>query len=118
VALKGEQEDWIIVSAREDRAIAPAPFDQVVGVVGGQLGFSLALVVLEADGRTLSLVGLDASGQTARRQVHTAAAPIQHVTLSAAVPNLAYSTVGGDVVVYSLHDEKPLCRFTPRGVAS
>lgn len=64
------------------------------------------LVLLEADHRTLSLVGRRTSRSLAR-----AAAPIVDVAMSTARPQLAYVTTAGEVVILSLLHDAPLARF-------
>jgi hypothetical protein len=66
------------------------------------------LVVLEADGRTLSLVGRRTS-----RSLPRAGAPIVDVAMSTARPHLAYVTTAGEVVIQSLVRAAPLARFAP-----
>jgi hypothetical protein len=60
----------------------------------------VGLVIIEGDGRTLSFIG-----RNWNRRLTSAPARIEHAVMSPAAATLAYSTVRGEVFVYSLdHD--------------
>ncbi len=67
-----------------------------------------ALLVVERDGRTLSLLGR----RTARR-LHHAPAPIDEITASETQPDLAYRTTTGDLVVVRTTDGALLLHHRP-----
>jgi len=80
-----------------------------VGVIGcKEKWYSPGLVVLEDDKRTISLLGRNWSHVLPR-----AASEIEHVSVSPAAPHIAYSTVQGEVVVYSVEHEALLLNLAP-----
>lgn len=104
---------WVIINAREQSYIQCPQGSQVVGVSflmphNNKHRMEPALVLLENDRRTLTLQGLSQS-----EHIHTATAPIEHVTVCTTAPYVAYSTVEGEVVVCSLLAKTKLCDFVP-----
>lgn len=110
LALETNFSEWTVISARGDLIIDPPRGANVVGFARHIRKNEPGLLLLEDDRRTLTLYG-DRWQQTTL----TAPAPISHVAVSHAAPNIAYSTIEGEVIVYSLAYERALCRFLPRG---
>jgi hypothetical protein len=64
------------------------------------------LLALESDRQTLTL-----NGRNWRHEILQSTAPIDRVAVSHTAPNIAYSTVSGEIVVYSLQHRANLCRY-------
>lgn len=90
--------------------ITPPAGTQVVSVYEGGPASEQELVIIEADRRSLSLIGRRSS-----RSLPRASAPIRDATQVSARGHIAYSTVTGEVVIHSLRSEAPLARFVPEG---
>jgi hypothetical protein len=87
--------------------------EAVVGIIQNpKITVEPSLVVLWGNQRTLQLHGKFRSDV-----LLTADEPIAHVTISSKLPYLAYVTIKGEVVVYSLLQRKVLCRFLPKEAA-
>ncbi|HZB45998.1 MAG TPA: hypothetical protein VE360_12160, partial [Pyrinomonadaceae bacterium] len=96
---------WAVLSAKGENLLARPHGASVVGVLAGTQR-EPGLLALEDDGRTLTL-----HGRNWRQKVLESSAPIERVTVSADAPRVAYSTFGGEVVVYSLQHRADLCRY-------
>ena len=68
------------------------------------------MLALEDDLQTVSL-----NGSNWRREILRAHAPVKHIALSQREPHIAYSTVDGEIVIYSVHHRADLCRYLPEG---
>jgi hypothetical protein len=116
LAVEKDEWTWVILSA-EGETYHPRP--EGTRVIG--LSCILpqdrrhkpepALILLEDDQRTLTMRGV-----TQSLRLHTAPAPIEHITASTTAPYVAYSTVAGEVVVYSIYYKSRLCNFVPQEV--
>lgn len=109
-----EQPDhWLIISKRADMQLPKLSSETVVGVIQNpKITVEPSLVVLWGNQRTLQLHGKFRSDV-----LLTADEPIAYVTISSKLPYLAYVTIKGEVVVYSLLQRKVLCRFLPKEAA-
>lgn len=110
VVLGMERADgrWTLVDSGHETNVIPPPGTRVVGVSAKTLESGAGLVLLEADGRTLSVV--------APRWSHCllpAPDPITHVATDPFAPHVAYSTESGELTVYSLKFEAPVYQFSP-----
>jgi hypothetical protein len=104
-----EQSDfqWAVVSAKGETVLVRPNEASVVGVlVNVPKGSDPGLLVLESDHQTLTL-----NGRNWRQKILQSTAPIDRVVVSHAAPNIAYSTVTGEIVVYSLQHGADLCRY-------
>ncbi|HEY7546098.1 MAG TPA: hypothetical protein VID27_14500, partial [Blastocatellia bacterium] len=110
LAIEKDFSEWTVISSRGDLTLSPPRGANVVGLARHIRRNEPGLLVLEDDRRALTLYG-----NRWQQQVLTAPAPISHVTVSHAAPNIAYSTIEGEVIIYSLAYEAALCRFLPRG---
>lgn len=108
VAARSGEREWIVFD-RNGQHLFRAPGEgRVVGVVfPGASWAGPALVLLGADRHTLWLLGRERHVVLPR-----SSAPIAHVAVSPHDPLVAYSTVAGDVCVYSLPLEAFLYRLT------
>jgi hypothetical protein len=109
VAVQQRGEAWYFAGTHGGPQVEVLPPEgtRVVGAWRSD-AHALELVVLEADHRTLSLVGRGTS-----RSLRRADAPIVDVTMSTARTQLAYVTTTGEVVIQSLLHAAPLARFEP-----
>ncbi len=105
-----DSQDWFVVTQTADLRFGPIDGARVVGVALNPEQNSPSLICLQKDNRTLTLVTRDLT----ERHLLQTPAEIVNVTVSNAHPNVAYSTVEGEVVVYSLAYGANLCRFQPR----
>ena len=96
---------WAVMSAKGEDLLARPHGASVVGVLAGSR-HEPGLLALEDDGRTLTL-----HGRNWRQKVLESSTPIERVAVSTDAPRVAYSTFGGEVVVYSLQHRADLCRY-------
>ena len=47
------------------------------------------------------------------QEIFRAHAPVEHITLCQRAPYIAYSTVHGEIVIYSVKHRADLCRYRP-----
>jgi hypothetical protein len=111
IAVEQDHRDWWIITPGEHKKLNPLFDSRVVGIIQDPENYiKPCLLVLESNNRTLAL-----RSATTHLEVHTASASIEYVTVSHATPYIAYSTVEGEVVVYSLMHKEVVCRFLPEG---
>jgi len=100
---------WCVESGETVWQFNPPVGTEVFGVIGPlRYGESPALVVLDADRRTISVLGLNWT-----HRLPEASTEIRHTAVSTVAAQIAYSTVQGEVVVYSLPHTAILYRLTP-----
>ncbi len=68
------------------------------------------LVALELDQQTITL-----NGRNWAQEILRAHAPIEHIAVCQRAPFIAYSTVEGEIVIYSVRHRADLCRYLPEG---
>jgi hypothetical protein len=106
-AVEIDEGRWQIVSQKADEILVAPSTTRVIGVIFLQARWDTpGLVVIEEDGRTISLMG--------RRWAHSlppASGRILHACVSPSAPSIAYSTVDGEVAVYSLPHNAYFMRF-------
>ena len=109
--LESSAGQWTVLHARGRSSFVAPSGTTVVGVAASQDGedgrTGPALVVLESDERTLSLLA-----QTWSHSLPPASADIAHAAVSSMSPHVAYSTVRGEVVIYSLVHQAVVYRMT------
>src|SRR5262249_54865579 len=109
IAIEENHTDWWIISPGEKGKLNPLFDSRVVGIMSNPEDHARpCLVVLEADNRSLAL-----RSTTKHIVIHTAAAPIEEVTVSHAAPFIAYTTREGEVVIYSITHKEAVCRYLP-----
>jgi hypothetical protein len=102
---------WCVESGQAVWQFTPPAGTEVFGVTGPlKHGESPGIIVLEADRRTISVLGLNWS-----HQLPEASAEIEQTAVSTVAAQIAYATVHGEVVVYSLPHTAVLYRLTPAG---
>jgi hypothetical protein len=107
LALEQNEFQWVVISATGETVLVRPHGAKVVGVLAdSKRGGGPGLVALENDRRTLTL-----NGRSWRRTILQADAPIDRVAVSTFWPYVAYSTVAGEIVIYSLAHGQNLCRY-------
>ena len=102
---------WCVEAGEAIWQLTPPAGAEVFGVTGPmQYGGGPGIVVLEADRRTISALGLNWS-----HQLPEASAEIRFVSVSPVAAQIAYATVLGEVVIYSLTYTTILYRLTAAG---
>jgi hypothetical protein len=104
LAIEQNEFQWAIVTARGERVLVRPNAAKVVGVLTD--GTEPGLLALESDGRTLAL-----HGRNWRKKILEANSTIDRVSVSQVLPYIAYSTINGEIVVYSLTHRADLCRY-------
>lgn len=106
-ALQIEENQWLVLTDEADVHLEVDTVQEVVGVIGPRhYGNSPGLVVLEADRRSLRIVGKEWTLDLPR-----ANADIVHASASHCDPYIAYATEAGEIVIYSLTHEADLYRL-------
>ncbi|MCW3097100.1 MAG: hypothetical protein JWL77_2718 [Chthonomonadaceae bacterium] len=106
-ALQIDDRQWLVVMDEDDVHLEVDATQEVVGVIGPRhYGNSPGLVVLEADRRSVRIIGKEWTFDLPR-----ANADIVHASASHADPYIAYVTEAGEVVIYSLTHEADLYRL-------
>ena len=105
LAIELGEFQWALLSAKGEELLARPHAASVVGVMAGTHN-EPGLLALEDDRRTLVL-----HGRNWRQKVLESSAPIERVAVSPDAPLVAYSTAGGEVVVYSPRHRADLCRY-------
>jgi hypothetical protein len=106
-ALQIHDDQWLVLTDETDVHLEVDAGQEVVGVIGPRnYGNSPGLVVLEADRRSLRIVGKEWTLALPR-----ANADIVHASASHADPYIAYVTEAGEIVIYSLTHEADLYRL-------
>lgn len=107
LAIEQNEFQWAVIMASGETMLVRPHGAKVVGVMADFKADSpVGLLALENDQRTLTL-----NGRNWRRKILEANAPIDHVTVSHYRQYIAYSTVSGEIVVYSLNHSENLCRY-------
>jgi hypothetical protein len=105
-----DSREWFVITQTGDLRFGAIDGARVVGVVLNPEQNLPSLICLQKDNRTLTLVNRDLT----ERHLLRAPAEIVNVAVSNTHPSVAYSTVEGEVVVYSMLYRANLCRFQPR----
>lgn len=109
IAIEQNHSDWWVINAWTTESLTPLFDSCVVGVAQNPEDYRRScLIVLESNRRAIAL-----RDTTRHIEIHTASAPIESVTVSHAAPYFAYSTIEGEVVIYSLVKKEVVCRFLP-----
>ena len=111
LALEQTESEWLVISAKGQQVLVKPAGAKVVGVMGDErIDAEPGLLALEDDLQTVALYGLNW-----RREIFRAHAPIEQIVLCQRAPSIAYSTVDGEIVIYSVHHRADLCRYLPEG---
>jgi hypothetical protein len=112
VAVGNRDGSWSVLSLRGHLLLSPFAGTRVMGVAADPQRHEPGLVIVEEDGRTLALAGLSWT-----RRLPPASAEIRHAAASSTAPYVAWTTIHGEVVVYSLAHDAVLFRRVPEGEA-
>lgn len=111
LALEVTDSQWLVTGDKEERSLVKPVGSKVFGVLVHERGVTKpGLLALEDDLQTVTL-----NGNNWRKEVFRTHAPVEHIALSQRFPYIAYSTVNGEIVVYSTHHGADLCRYLPEG---
>jgi hypothetical protein len=111
LALEHSDSHWTVIGNQGQQAVVKPRGAKVVGVLLlPRIRLEPGLLVLEDDLQTVTLNGRDL-----RKEIFRAHAPVEHIVLCQTAPYIAYSTIHGEIVVYSLRHEADLCRYLPEG---
>lgn len=111
-AVQRDDRAWSIFSSNNRWDLTPPSGDRVVGVGSIPRAEGPGLLVLDKDRRTLLL-----TGRNWTRTLPTASADVEHVAVSPSTGFVAWSTVAGEVVVYSPRQDAIVARWLPEGEA-
>jgi hypothetical protein len=111
LALEQTDSQWLVITGSERKELVKPYGVKVFGVLADyHNGPEPGLLALEDDLQTVSL-----NGHNWRREILRAHSTIEHISLSQREPYIAYSTVDGEIVIYSIHHRADLCRYLPEG---
>lgn len=113
LAIEQSEFQWAVITAKGETVLVRPNGAKVVGVLADVAsGSEPGLLALEGDQLNLTL-----NGRNWRRKILQANSPIDRVAVSHTTHNIAYSTITGEIVVYSLKHCANLCRYVPGGAA-
>lgn len=109
LALEQTETQWVVISGRAQKTLVKPDGAKVVGVlVDERFSKEPGLMALEDDSQTVTL-----NGQNSRHEIFRAHAPVAHIAVCQHAPYIAYATVNGEVVIYSVRHQADLCRYLP-----
>ena len=112
LALEQTEFQWIVIGNSERKDLVKPYGAQVFGVLSDRdrSDNEAGLLSLEDDRQTVTL-----DGRNWRKEILRAHSQIEHIALCQREPYIAYSTVDGEIVIYSVHHRADLCRYLPEG---
>jgi hypothetical protein len=114
LALEQTKSMWVIITNKSPKVLVKPIGAKVFGVlVDERSNPDSGLLSLEDDLQTVTLSGL--TGSSWQKELLRAHAPVQHIALCQRAPYIAYSTVDGEIVIYSVRHGADLCRYLPEG---
>lgn len=109
VALEQTESRWLVIYDKGQRVFVKRNAAKVVGVLVGKIDDTEpGLVALEDNLRTVTL-----NGSNWQREILRSPSKIAHIAVCQRFPYIAYSTVDGEVVIYSTWHRADLCRYRP-----
>lgn len=109
LALEQTDSQWLVITDSERKELVKPFGAKVFGVLADQRSVpGPGLLALEDDGFIVSLFGHDW-----RTEILRASARVKHIALCQRAPYIAYSTVDGEIVIYSIRHRADLCRYLP-----
>jgi hypothetical protein len=111
IALEQTDTEWLVITAKGQKDLEKPDGARVFGVFADErIATEPGLLSLEDDLRTVTM-----SGNDWRKELLQAHAPVQHIAFCQRVPYIAYSTVNGEIVIYSVNHRADLCRYAVEG---
>ena len=111
LALEQNEFQWIVITSNQRQDLVKPYGAKVFGVLAEARSIAeVGLLALEDDLMTVSL-----NGRNWRKEILRAHAQIKHIALCQREPYIAYSTVDGEIVIYSAQHRADLCRYLPEG---
>jgi hypothetical protein len=111
LALEQAESQWVVITDTTQKALVKPKRAKVIGVlVEDRFDAEPGLLALEDDLRSVTLNGLNG-----RKEIYHAHARVEHIAVSQRAPYIAYSTVDGEVVIYSVRHEADVCRYLQVG---
>ena len=112
LALEKTDFQWAVVSRKEIKVLAKPVGAKVFGVLmdDDRGDHDAGLLTLEDDRQTVTL-----NGRNWRKEIFRAHAAVEHIALCQREPYIAYSTVHGEIVIYSVQHRSDLCRYFSEG---
>lgn len=111
LALEQTEFQWTVISGRGQTDLVKPYGAKVFGVFADERTMAeFGLLALEDDQQTVSL-----NGRNWRKEILRAHARVEHIALCQRAPYIAYSTVAGEIVIYSIHHRADVCRYLPEG---
>ncbi len=112
LALEQSESQWLVIDGQGQHVLVKPAGTTVFGVLADEdrSHRDAGLLSLEDDRQTVTL-----DGHKWRKEIFRAHAPVEHIALSYRMPFIAYSTVDGEIVIYSVRHGKDLCRYLPEG---
>ncbi|HEX3250218.1 MAG TPA: hypothetical protein VHS05_12380 [Pyrinomonadaceae bacterium] len=104
IALEQTEFQWVVMSNQGQKVLVKPDGARVFGVLVDERD-EPGLVALEDDLQTVSLCG-----RNWRKVIFRTHAPVEHIALNHRAPEIAYSTAGGEIVIYSIQHKADLCR--------
>jgi hypothetical protein len=109
LALEQTESQWLVITARGEKVVVKPQGPKVVGVLlDERISREAGLLALEDDLQTVTL-----NGPFRRKEILRAHAPIEQITVCQRAPYIAYATVDGAVVIFSVRYGADLCRYFP-----
>lgn len=109
LALEQTEFQWLVISVKGEKDLVKPYGAKVFGVMIDERSVAEpGLLALEDDLQTVSL-----NGRNWRKEILRGHARIEHMALCQREPYIAYSTVDGEIVIYSMHHRADLCRYRP-----
>lgn len=109
IALEQTEFQWLVIDQSERKDLVKPHSAKVFGVLADERsGRGPGLLALEDNFRTVTL-----NGRNWRKEILEAHAPVEHIALCQRAPYIAYSTVDGEIVIYSVRHSADLCRYLP-----
>ena len=111
LALEQTESRWVVISDGGQKVLAKPHGAKVFGVlIDVRNNMEPGLLVLEDDLRTVTL-----NGNNWRKEILYAHAPVEHIALCQRETYIAYSTVEGEIVIYSVWHRADSCRYRMEG---
>ena len=109
LALEQTESQWLVITGDARKELVKPYGAKVFGVLVDERSvLKPGLLALEDDLQTVSL-----NGDNWRKEILRAHAPVKHIALSQRMPYIAYSTVDGELVIYSIRHNADVCRYSP-----